>query len=639
LSPKEPAVDLTFPAASAAVHRRTAVRPFARGFALRAAQTAWLLGAGASADAHVPTASQLVDQLLATLYSSETGLRRTELMSDPRWQQRVRSFYDGTHGLPGFADNAFYSAIFERTYPDRDTRARFVLDQLSGRQPHLGQHLLAALVAAGLAPLVITTNFDTLLEDAIRPALADAADPLRRLTVLEPESATRAPFTMAIDARPLLIKIHGDLGAVTVKNTDEELRGHDDDLRAATLGLLSRYGLIVAGYSGRDPAVMRMLREVLIQPTPFPAGLAWVRRPEERLPDEVAALLDAARRARVEPVHEVEASGFMELMAEVERAVDLPGPIAARLATHQPAPLRRTAPSPTGPVGEYPQVRLAALPVVAVPTEARLLDGPPTVTLTAIREQMRKHRARGVVARRAGGQLVAFGDDADLAGALAELGVSVTRAVVPLSAATPGAAPDSTDLGLLAEALARALGRTRGITEVLRAGQRHLLRARDDDPGHPADNQALTALRAAVGGPVSGQLSGPHGARLPWAEALTLGLEWRDGRWWLLFASDVWVRREFTEPPAGMDRDHARAMAAQLGADFVRQRVAPRYNSQTGALLGGWLRLLTAGGAADRRTVHAFHLPAGAGVDAVFTFATYPLVSYRLRGAALRSTA
>ncbi len=41
-------------------------------------------------------------------------------------------------------------------------------------------------------------------------------------------------------------------------------------LRAATLSLLGRYGLLVAGYSGRDPAVLAMLRDVLAQPTPYP---------------------------------------------------------------------------------------------------------------------------------------------------------------------------------------------------------------------------------------------------------------------------------------------------------------------------------------------------------------------------------
>jgi hypothetical protein len=136
--------------------------------------------------------------------------------------------------LPPLAENAFYSAIFEKVYPKRDARARFVREQLAGRRPHPGQHM----VAAGLAPVLITTNFDTLLEDAIRPALdLDAA---ARLTVLDPESSSRAAFTLATDARPLLIKIHGDLGAVTVKNTTAELAEQDELLRKAALGLLGR---------------------------------------------------------------------------------------------------------------------------------------------------------------------------------------------------------------------------------------------------------------------------------------------------------------------------------------------------------------------------------------------------------------
>ena len=483
-------------------------------------------------------------------------------------------------------------------YPDRDARARFVCDQLAGRRPHPGQHMLAALVAAGLAPVLITTNFDTLLEDAIRPALDPY--PGARLTVLEPESSTRAAFTIATDARPLLMKIHGDLGAVTVKNTTAELAEQDELLRAATLSLLGRYGLLVAGYSGRDPAVMAMLRDVLAQPVPYPGGLAWVRRPENKLAPEVRDLLAAARAAGVEPVHEVEASGMMELMAEIERAVDLPPAVAAHLAVHRPTLLRYPAPPPSGPTGDYPQVRLAALPLLSVPDQARLLEDPAGLPLRVLREALKAGRARGALARRAGGQLVAFGDDTALAAALAGHGVQVTATAVPVGPDKDGEEPDSTDLGLIAETLARALGRTRGITEVLRTGQRHLLRARDEDPRRPDDTAALAGLRAAVGGPVTGQLAGPGGARLPWAEAVTLAVDWRDGTWRLLFAPEIWVRPDFTDPPAGLSPAAAREAAARLGAEFARARLARRYNSATGQLLAAWVRLLTAGGTAER---------------------------------------
>jgi len=626
------------PLATAAVTAAPAdpipVRVFARGFALRAPQTAWLLGAGASADAGVPTAGQLINELLAVLYCSENGIRRVDLARDPRWQERVRAFYDGRNGLPRLAENEFYSAIFEKVYPDRDARARFVADQLAGRRPHPGQHMLAALVAAGLAPVLFTTNFDTLLEDAIRSALG--LDAAARLTVLDPESSGRASFTLATDARPLLVKIHGDLGAVTVKNTTAELDHQDEQLRAAALGLLGRYGLIVAGYSGRDRAVMAMLRDVLAQPIPYPGGLTWVRRPEDSLTDEVRDLLAAARTAGVEPVHEVEASGMMELMAEIERAVDLPPSITAHLDIHRPAPLRYPAPPPSGSTGNYPQVRLAALPLVSVPDRARLLEDPAGLPLGTLRQALRGDRVRGALARRAGGQLVAFGDDTGLAAALVGHGVQVTSTEVPIGPDKDDEEPDSTDLGLIAETLARALGRTRGITEVLRGGQRHLLRARDEDPRRPDDTAALTGLRAAVGGPVTGHLTGPGGTRLPWAEAVTLAVDWRDGSWRLLFAPEIWVRPDFTTPPAGLSPAKAREAAARLGAEFARTRLAHRYNRATGELLAAWVRLLTAGGGATR-TVYAFGLPAGAGVDAAFIIGTRPLVSRPLAGAPLRS--
>ena len=203
----------------------------------------------------------------------------------------------------------------------------------------------------------------------------------------------------------------------------------------------------------------------------------------------------------------------------------------------------------------------------------------------------------------------------------------MTGTAVPIGPEKDGEEPDSTDLGLIAETLARALGRTRGITEVLRTGQRHLLRARDENPRRPDDTAALAGLRTAAGGPVTGHLAGPGGARLPWAEAVTLAVDWRDGTWRLLFAPEIWVRPDFTDPPPGLSPAAAREAAARLGAEFARARLARRYNSATGQLLAAWVRLLTAGGSPATRTVYAFGLAPDAGVDAAFTIGTRPLVS------------
>lgn len=600
---------------------------YARGFAQRAAHTAWLLGAGASADASVPTASQLVDQLLATRFCTEHQVLPETLRADARWRERVRATYSGQGGLPAFEDPAFYSAIFEETYRDRDARARFILEQCGHRTPHLGQQILAGLVAAKLAPLLITTNFDTLIEDAITPMLQDTD---QRLTTLYPESAELAPFTAALDTQPLLIKIHGTMGAVTLRNTTTELAEHDAELRDAVVSRLSRFGLIVVGYSGRDPVVMRMLESVLDNPTPYPSGLTWVNRPEDDLPSTVTDLLDRARRTGVEPVHHIVASSMVDLMTQLEYAVELPADVRARIAATRPPLLRTPSAAPTGPTAPSPQLRIAALPVLTLPTEARLLRETRQVGIRDVRAALRAAHVHGMVARRRGGQLVAFGNDSELQSALAPLGVTVTNDTTPIGDHPDTTSqPDSADIGIYAELIARALGRTHGVNEVLRSNQRHQLRVRENATSFGSTPPALQELRSHAG-PLTGAVGGPVGSTLPWAEALTLGLDWRDGQCWLLFAPDIWLRQRLLNPPAGTDDAAQHLLASRLGGEFVRDRLAGRYNRTTTGILTAWLKLLIAGARDNRRTVHAFNLAERPGIEATFTLGDHPLTSPRL---------
>lgn len=605
---------------------------FARGFALRARNTAWLVGAGTSAEARVPTAGQLIDRLLVELYASDNGLPVDQVLAQPRWQESVYPLYDGQGGLPNITDDAFYSAIFERVFPDRDARARFIMEALASRVPHYGQHVLASLAACDLAPLLVTTNFDPLLEDAIRGMLS-AVGSQARLTVLDPQSAARVGFAIATDQRPIVVKIHGDLGSVTLSNTEAELAEHDPELRAAVLAQLSRYGLVVAGYSGRDPAVMRMLRDVLDRPQPYPAGLTWVRRPEDRIPRPVTELLDAARVAGVEPVHEVVVGGFGELMTEVGRASQLTELVRRRLDGLRPTPACVPAARPSGTVQGYPQIRFGAVEVTVLPDTARRLEASGSVSLPAMRTALRAADVRATVGW-VGGEFAAFGHDEELRKALEPIGVAVTSETVALQPVRNGVV-DSGAVGMLAEALAQALARTPSLTTVLRAGHRPMLRVKtpslQDSRPQGTLPPGIKALRAAIAGQVSGFLSGPQGARLPWAEAVSIGLELIDGRWLMLFAPDVWVRPSFI---AGQDPPPGRDEATRQGAEFVRQRVATRYNRQAGAVLGAWLQLLVAGG----RTVHAFNVGNSDGVDATFTLTGRPVVSRQLAGGPIQIT-
>ena len=57
---------------------------FARAWAVEGRRVAWLLGAGASASAGVPTAAQIVDDLLLRLYAAAHRLVRQAIeLTDP----------------------------------------------------------------------------------------------------------------------------------------------------------------------------------------------------------------------------------------------------------------------------------------------------------------------------------------------------------------------------------------------------------------------------------------------------------------------------------------------------------------------------------------------------------------------------
>jgi hypothetical protein len=83
---------------------------------------------------------------------------------------RIRQHYDGAHGIPALGSAGDYSAVFASVLPDAEARRQYLRQLLEGRSPCFGQRVLGAAIAAGLADLIITTNFDELIERSAREA-------------------------------------------------------------------------------------------------------------------------------------------------------------------------------------------------------------------------------------------------------------------------------------------------------------------------------------------------------------------------------------------------------------------------------------------------------------------------------------
>ena len=229
-------------------------------------------GCGCLRDERDPYPGALITRFTRDLYAAEQGCNVEEIdLGDTRLREQLGRYYDRIPGMPSAGDPEQYAALFERVYPDPSDRAGLIEELVAGARPNFGHYALAALMAADAARVVITTNFDDLVEQAAREVLdSPLVEPRRPLTVASPDDADAAGRALVRSRWPLVIKLHGDFRSVQLKNAPAELRGQNQKLADALRTVCKQSGLIVSGYSGRDSSVMQVLTDSLDSPHPFP---------------------------------------------------------------------------------------------------------------------------------------------------------------------------------------------------------------------------------------------------------------------------------------------------------------------------------------------------------------------------------
>jgi len=552
---------------------------FARRFSLRAKNLMWLLGAGASAAAGIPTAGDMVWEFKQQLFISQRRVSPQAVadLSSAVTQAQLQAHIDSSQNFPPPGDPDEYAALFEAVYPAEADRRAYLDAKMGGAKPSYGHLALATLMRAQLTRLVWTTNFDPLVADACAKVYG-ATGPLTTVALDAPDLAAQCIG----EARwPVEVKLHGDFRSRRLKNTSDELRHQDVRLRQILVDSCRRFGLVVAGYSGRDGSVMDALEKALEHTGAFPTGLFWLHRGEDPPYPRVARLLERAAKAEVEAALVV-VENFDEALRDVMRLVKgIDTSVLDAFAVER----RRwsSAPRPGGSRG-WPVLRLNALPVIQNPTVCRRV----VCQIGGYAEARAAVENAGVdvlVAHTQAGVL-AFGADADLRNSFAahdithfDLHTIETRRL----------RYDSGERGLLRDALTRALGRQRGLDVV---------RRRSTDLMAPNDPQdAAWAPLLQMVGALTGTVTGHP--ELRWREGIGTRLDWADERLWLL-----------VEPRAVFDgiTDDNRAAAA----DFARERIVKRYNRQVNDLISFWATLLASDGGELRA------LGIGDGVDAVF---------------------
>ena len=543
---------------------------FARRFSLRGAKLMWLLGAGASNAAGLPTAHDLVVEFKRMLYVSQSGhgIRAGDL-AEPAIRNRIEAHVESL-GLPDSADAGEYAAFFEAAFPDETDRAKFIHGQLAGAKPSYGHMALASLMSAGLCRLVWTTNFDTPVADACA-AVFETTGSLTTATLDAPELARQA---IAAERWPLEVKLHGDFRSHRLKNTGEELRRQDRELRRMLVECTVRFGLVVVGYSGRDGSVMSALEDGLATEKPFPAGLFWLQREGDVAAARVKTLLKRAVEAGVDAAL-VEVENFDEVLRSLANLCDeVDEDALSRFALDR----RHWSPAPRSlGRGTWPVVRVNALPLLEAPTHCRRVD----CEIGGTVEVREAAEGAPVIAVRSRVGVLAFGSDVEVRRAFDPY--AVTR--FDLHALDVGS---RTERSLLHEAMHAALTRRGGLASVP-DNRWALVPARPSDP-------CWNPLRKMVK-TLGGQLGKDDEIR--WHEGISTRLELSGGALWLVFNPRTVFEGVIDENKA-------------VAADFARERTIRRYNRDLNGLFDFWSQYL--GGAQG----HLRALGVDDGVDAAF---------------------
>lgn len=213
---------------------------------------AMLLGSGVSRAARVPTGWEVVLDLIGKVAALQGEDAAEEARADPEGWWRGQG-----HGEPR------YDTMLESLAPSVAARRDLLhayfepaddAEREAGlKQPTAAHRAIAELVSSGRVRLILTTNFDHLMETA----LAEAGVPPQVIARAD-AIAGMAPLQ---HARATVIKLHGDyLDVQAIRNTPVELEAYDPAMNDLLARIFDEYGLVVVGWSGEwDTALIHAI--------------------------------------------------------------------------------------------------------------------------------------------------------------------------------------------------------------------------------------------------------------------------------------------------------------------------------------------------------------------------------------------
>lgn len=288
--------------------QRLSVDAFVRSLAVnRGRPVCLLLGAGASISSGMPSAQRCIWEWKQDIFVTNNPTLRDSVgeLSLPGTRYRIQRWLDQRGRYPVENSPDEYSFYARECYPTGQDRRSFFQSYVSQSKPHTGYRLLPLLAKAGLVRTIWTTNFDGLVSRAC------ATNDLVCIEV-GIDTAHRAMRPQA-QGELRVVSMHGDYRYDDLKNTTDELKYQESELRTEMLHELQDYDLVIIGYSGRDTSLMEVINQAYA--STGKCRLYWCGLSDE-IPETIESVLVSARTAGREAFY-VPTEGFDDLISRL----------------------------------------------------------------------------------------------------------------------------------------------------------------------------------------------------------------------------------------------------------------------------------------------------------------------------------
>lgn len=261
---------------------------------------ALLLGSGLSRAAEIPTGWEITTDLIRRVATAQ-GVESQEDWA--KWYVEVEGKEPNySELLAQLAVTPAERRAILHSYIEPDEEDR----EENRKVPTKGHRAIARLIQQGYFRVVVTTNFDRLMENALREA---GIEP----TVVASSDALDGAEPLTHSACYLL-KLHGDYKDARILNTDEELDAYPAAYNTLLDRIFDEHGLVVCGWSGEwDHALRAAIERASNRRYP----MFWASRGELK---GRGAELCSARKGIAVPISD--ADSFFERLAEQVETLD-----------------------------------------------------------------------------------------------------------------------------------------------------------------------------------------------------------------------------------------------------------------------------------------------------------------------------